>query len=158
MGRTDNGGSAHAALRFAYTGSGDSKVAKETTAGAPTPLCPPTPSLGHRWYIEKAGRNRLQRFLADALRHWKRPAPLCKHRRQAFPNNAPCFSLVYDLSSLTGRRFKGHVREKRRLGSGEGYGLTGGEGIMGFRGIILNKGMILNCPGKPIPDMIRRIW
>ena len=76
--------------RFAASCGGD-RMAKQTTAEAPIPLCPPTPSLGHMWDIEKAGRNRLSRFPADAVRHWKRPAPLCKHRRQAFPNSAPCF-------------------------------------------------------------------
>ena len=99
--------------------SGDRRMAKQTMAKAPTPLCPPIPSLGHRWYIEKAGRNRLWRFPADAVRHWKKPAPLCKHRRQAFPIPLPAFFAVCAMSSLTGRRLKGHVRERRRLGDGD---------------------------------------
>ena len=80
------------------------------------PLCPPTPSLGHMWDIEKAGRNRLSRFPADALRSDEKLRPRCKHRAVAlssFP--LPALFIVCVMSSFTGRRAEGHGRVIRRL-------------------------------------------
>ena len=121
--QADDGGSAHAALRFTYTGSGDSRVAKETTAEAHMPLCPPTPSLGHE-QVNESGRVELLAAVHGYRRMVRRKVPPFVQAQGVhfffFPR--PAFSTVCALSSLTGRRLKGHVREGRRLGSGEGGG------------------------------------
>ena len=140
---TDDGG---APRRFAASCGGD-RMAKQTTADAPIPLCPPTPSLGHMWDIEKAGRNRALRFPADALRSDEKLRPQCKHRAAAlssFP--LPAFSAACAVSSLTGRRLKGPVREKCRLGREEDVVWLAGNGVVAFRRLMLNypKTLILD--------------
>ena len=68
-------------------------------------------------FMNQAGRSRLQRFPADALRSDEKLRPQCKHRAAAlsfFP--LPAFSIVCAMSSFTGRWFKGHGRKNRRLG------------------------------------------
>ena len=42
-----------------------------------------------------------------------------------FPIPLPAFFAVCAMSSLTGRRLKGHVRERRRLGDGRMFGWLG---------------------------------
>ena len=128
---------------------GDRRMAKQTTAEAAMWLCPPTLSLGYLWYIEKAGRNRLSRFPADALRSDEKLRPQCKHRAAAlssFP--LPVFSAVCAMSSLTGRRLKGHVRMKRRLEREEDVVWLAGNGGVAFRRLMLNY------PKTLIPDII----
>ena len=115
-------------------------MAKETTAEAPIPLCPPTPSLGHE-QVNESGRVELLAAVHGYRRMVRRKVPPFVQAQGVhfffFPR--PAFSTVCALSSLTGRRLKGHVREGRRLGSGEGYGLTGGEEIMGRQAPHLRK-------------------
>ena len=84
------------------------------------PLCPLTPSLGHE-QVNRSGRVELLITVHGYRRTVRRKAsPFVQAqgiRFVAFP--APAFSVVCAMPSLTGRRFKEHVRIKRRLGSGE---------------------------------------
>ena len=85
------------------------------------PLCPPTPSLGHE-QVNESGRVELLAAVHGYRRMVRRKVPTFVQAQGVhfffFPR--PAFSTVCALSSLTGRRLKGHVRERRRLGSGEG--------------------------------------
>ena len=101
--------------RFAASCGGD-RMAKQTTAEAPIPLCPPTPSLGHMWDIEKAGRNRLSRFPADAVRSDEKLRPLCKHRPVALSSFLPpAFFIVCATILLHRPAAERHVRVMRSL-------------------------------------------
>ena len=70
-----------------------------------------------RYFMNQAGRSRLQRFPADASRLDEKLRPQCKHRAAALSSFLlPAFSIVCAMSSFKGRRFKGHGRKNRRLG------------------------------------------
>ena len=92
-------------------------MAKETTAEAPMPLCPPTPSLGHE-QVNESGRVELLAAVHGYRRMVRRKVPPFVQAQGVhfffFPR--PAFSTVCALSSLTGRRLKGYVRGRRRLG------------------------------------------
>ena len=82
----------------------------------PLPLRPPTPSVRMSGVYSQAGRNRLLRFTTVVSRHWKMPAPSCKHGSRAFSNSPPCFfhSLCHIL--LHRPAAEGHGCVMRRLG------------------------------------------
>ena len=89
----------------------------QTTAGAPMPLRPPTPSVRTLRVYSQAGLNCPLAVHGYASRSDEKLRPQCKHRAAAlssFP--LPAFSIVCAMSFFTGRRFKGHGRKNRRLG------------------------------------------
>ena len=100
--------------------NGDRRVDGQTTAGAPLPLRPPTPSVRMSGVYSQAGRNCLWQFTAGASRHWKMPAPSCKHGSRAFSNSAPCSFLSLCHILLHRPAAEGHGCVMRRLGMAAG--------------------------------------
>ena len=134
---------------FAAPSGGDSRVVKQTTAIAPIPLCPPTPSLGQK-QVNGSGRVELLAAVHGYRRMVRRKVPPFVQAQGVhfffFPR--PAFSTVCALSSLTGRRLKGYVRGRRRLEREEDVVWLAGNGVVAFRRLMLNY------PKTLIPDMI----
>ena len=82
----------------------------------PLPLRPPTPSVRMSAVYSQAGLNCLWQFTAGASRHWKMPAPSCKHGSRAFSNSAPCSFLSLCHILLHRPAAEGHGCVMRRLG------------------------------------------
>ena len=81
----------------------------QTTAGAPMPLRPPTPSVRTLRVYSQAGLNCPLAVHGYASRSDEKLRPQCKHRAAAlssFP--LPAFPIVYVMFSFTGRRAEGH--------------------------------------------------
>ena len=134
---------------FAAPSGGDSRVVKQTTAIAPIPLCPPTPSLGQK-QVNGSGRVELLAAVHGYRRMVRRKVPTFVQAQGVhfffFPR--PAFSTVCALSSLTGRRLKGYVRGRRRLEREEDVVWLAGNGVVAFRRLMLNY------PKMLIPNMI----
>ena len=94
------------------------QTTRQTTAGAPMPLRPPTPSVRTSVVSVRQGGTACCGSRLSPPVIGKCLLPRASTGARPFPIPLPALSIVYAMSSFTGRRAKGHRRIMRRLKSG----------------------------------------